>query len=139
MAHGGDPMPPGILRGALVRKNSHLSSLAQVLLKASRSQSSPIGVLHLASSHSCKQTSLGYGQASKPMASPATAAKWLSYNQRTVSSSLFNPMNLCSSLTFAILSSVDAVLAKGQRFRGIGSKLEQTALTCTRQDTPCAL
>jgi hypothetical protein len=46
MAFGGDPTPPLIFNGALVKKKLHFFLVAQVALSVSRSQSSPIGVPH---------------------------------------------------------------------------------------------
>ena len=48
------PTPPFTCNGALVKKNVHLPSFSQTLLRVSRSHISPIGVPHSVSSHSCK-------------------------------------------------------------------------------------
>ena len=48
------PTPPFTCNGALVKKNVHLPSFSQTLLRVSRSHISPMGVPHSVSSHSCK-------------------------------------------------------------------------------------
>jgi hypothetical protein len=46
IAFGGDPTPPLIFNGALVKKKLHLFRVAQTALNSSRFHSSPMGVPH---------------------------------------------------------------------------------------------
>lgn len=117
MAPGGEPMPPFICSGALVRKKVHFFKSAHVRLSFSKSQSSPIGVPHWQRSHSCRQHSLGYGHTSKLKVSLATAAKCLSYNHRTVSIVFATPIaRLClqvPSRRAVVLACLKAIISDG--------------------------
>lgn len=115
MAFGGEATPPITRKGALVKKNDHFCCFAHSSLKASKSHNSPIGVPHWHSSHSCKQQFSGYGQASNPIVSPATAEKCLEYSQRTVSSVLAIPIIWCWSLVPNCRVAASASLKSRQR------------------------